>query len=380
MSQTELLTPDAIDVATAPRRVLHIVNGEYYAGAERVQDLLAQELPKYDYSVEFVCVKPDRFPDLRQAQNAPLSLARVKHPLDRRAMRRIAEIAAGEGYELIHSHTARSGWASAAVSRLTGIPVVHTMHDVALANPKNRLRALLDRFTIRALRQADHLIAVSPTCLQVAERLQLGRRRSLVRNGVPAGPEPVDRARPKTWTLGFVSLIRPGKGIEVLVRALAELAHRGRSCRLRAVGRFESAECEVQLRSLAAALEVEPNIDFVGFQQDVPSQLRQMDLFVMPSTGPEGLPMVVLEAMAHGLPIVGSAVAGVTDLVRDGVDGCLTPPGDVLALANAIDQFLLGRCDWSRMRRNVHQRHQRNYSATRMASETAAVYDKLLSR
>ena len=84
--------------------------------------------------------------------------------------------------------------------------------------------------------------------------------------------------------------------------------------------------------------------------------------------------MVLLEAMAHGLPTIGSNVAGVGDVVRDKLDGLIVPPGDHLALADAIDDFVLGRCNWPAIRREVRRRHQAEFSVERMAREMAGVY------
>ena len=60
--------------ATALTKVLHVINGEHYSGAERVQDLLAQHLPAFGYEVGFACVKPDRFPQARHCHDARLHL------------------------------------------------------------------------------------------------------------------------------------------------------------------------------------------------------------------------------------------------------------------------------------------------------------------
>lgn len=84
--------------------------------------------------------------------------------------------------------------------------------------------------------------------------------------------------------------------------------------------------------------------------------------------------MVLLEAMAHGLPTIGSDVPGVGDIVRDGLDGRIVPPRNDLALADAIDDFVLGKANWPAMCREARRRHQAEFSARRMAGEMADVY------
>jgi glycosyltransferase involved in cell wall biosynthesis len=344
-----------------------------------VQDLLGSSLPDLGFDVGYLCVKPDRFARLRQSKDAPLWEVRVRHPWHGAAMRRIVRIVEQEGYELLHSHTPRSGWAALRVGRMLGLPVVHTIHDVSLGSPSGMARWFLNRYTKRVLKRADVVTAVSPATLSIAERYRLGVDRVLIRNGVPAaGPLP-ERTLPEEWVAGTVALLRPCKGIEVMVRALGRLRSGGRKTRFRIVGRFETGRYEREILGLVASLGVGDSIDFVGFSDDVPAELRRMDLFVMPSTGPEGLPMVLLEAMAHGLPVVGSDVAGVSDVVRDRVDGRIFAAGDDAALAAAVEEFIQGRTDWQRMRREAQRRHQQDFSAQRMAAQTAEVYRRLMA-
>ncbi len=355
-------------------RVLHVINGEYYAGAERVQDLLALNLPSFDCQAGFACVKPDQFSAMRQCRDVPLDAVPSKHPWDRQAIRQIADLVQDGQYDLLHSHTPRSAWAALAAGRITGRPVVHTMHDMFLAHADNLARQLFNLYTIHRLRAADYVTTVSPETLQLAERLHLGKSRSMIRNGVPVAADFHEREQPTEWVLGTVCLIRPCKGIEVLVRAMARLRDRDRPVKAVVVGTFYTPEYEQEIRALIESLGVGESVQLAGFSNDVPAFLRTFDLFALPSVGPEGLPMVLLEAMAHGLPTIGSNVPGVGDVLRDQVDGRIVPPRNDLALADAIDEFLLGRANWPAMRREVVQRHQAEFSAQRMAREMAEIY------
>jgi hypothetical protein len=89
-------------------RALHLVNGEHYSGAERVQDLLARQLPQLGCEVGFVCVKPRRFPAAREAKEAPLVEMPMRGRFDLRAVKRIVRLIHSERYDLIHAHTPRT--------------------------------------------------------------------------------------------------------------------------------------------------------------------------------------------------------------------------------------------------------------------------------
>ncbi len=360
-------------------RVLHVVNGEYYAGAERVQDLLALHLPEFGCEVGFACVKADQFPSKRQCSEAPLAKTSMSHPWNRQGVRDIVDLVNDGNYDLIHSHTPRSAWAAVRAAQLVDCPIVHTMHDVSLGQKCNAARKTLNRFTISRLRNVDVVTTVSPVSQSLAERLRLGKRSQMILNGVPAARSDFQRTRPSdTWTLGTVGLIRPCKGIEVLIRAIATLRSRQCPARASVVGTFYTPEYEREVMALVDELGVGDLIDFVGFSSDVPSHLEKFDLFVMPSVGPEGLPMVLLEAMAHSLPTIGSAVAGVGDVVVSGEEGFLFPAGDDEKLANAVQQFTSGQANWKAMSEKAKVRHENEFSARRMASEFVEIYRSVM--
>ncbi len=144
-----------------------------------------------------------------------------------------------------------------------------------------------------------------------------------------------------------VSRIDPRKGLRFLPSALADLAARGHDVSLTIVGPVVGslgAEERTRVTRQAARLGVADRINFAGAQTQpgVLRMARAHDLFVLPTLPGEGVPRVLLEAMAAGLPIVASNVAGVPTLIADGVNGLLVPSGDSAAIATAVDRLL---CD-----------------------------------
>jgi glycosyltransferase involved in cell wall biosynthesis len=103
-----------------------------------------------------------------------------------------------------------------------------------------------------------------------------------------------------------------------------------------------------------------------------------MDLLIFPSILPEGMPMVLLEAMAAGVPIIGTSVDGVTDVLRDGRDGLLTPPGDASQLTSAVTRIISSPGLWHELRTMAHARQQERFSDRSMAAGVAAAYREAL--
>lgn len=391
MASVTLLNPScpadlSAEPARTPRpaaliRVMHVVNGEHYAGAERVQDLLALGLPDAGFEVGFACVKPDRFARLRKSQQTPLYEFRMSGRCDLSPARKLARLIRDYDYQLVHTHTPRAAFIGRVAAALAGVPVVHHLHSPTTVDSTRRVRnwlnAAAERFSLTGV---SAVIAVSESMRDYARRIGFDPKRTfVVHNGVPTRGPLLPRSTPAdSWTLGCVALFRPRKGLEVLLKALARLRAAGRTVRLRAVGSFETPDYEFQIRHLADRLGLNGAIDWRGFSSDVNAELERMDLFVLPSLFGEGLPMVVLEAMAAGAPVVATHVEGIPEAIRDGLDGLIAAPGDADDLARVIGQVMDGKADWQALRASAHQRQAEHFSDRSMADGVADVYRRVL--
>ncbi len=360
-------------------RVLHVINGEHYSGAERVQDLLARRLPEFGYEVGFACLKPDRFPTMRCAQDAPLYELPMRTRFDLRTIPKLVKIIRQGDYRIVHAHTPRTAMFGRIASAITRVPMVYHVHSPASRDTtrgfRNRINALAERLSVSG---SARLIAVSESLGRHMQRVGFAANRiSVVPNGVPQ----VD-GRPATppqgrWTLGTVALFRPRKGTEVLLEAMALLRQKGIDVSLRAVGPFETPDYEARIKALVSRLGLKDLVEWTGFTQDVGAELREMDLFVLPSLFGEGLPMVVLEAMAGGVPVIASRVEGVPEAIRDGVDGVIAEPNDPADLARAIGDVAGGKVDWSALQSSALARHAERFSDRSMAAGVAQVYREI---
>ncbi|EGV15979.1 glycosyltransferase [Thiocapsa marina] len=362
-------------------RIIHVINGDLYSGAERVQDLLALRLPEQGFEVGFACVKPNKFPEARQAVDAPIHLLPMSSRFDLASGLRLSRIVKKHGYALLHSHTPRAALVGRVAAAFAGIPMVHHVHSPTARCTedlgRNRLNSLIERLSVGGVR---FLIPVSASLARYLREEGFSRERiRVVPNGVPTLGPLSERATPRDhWVIGTVALFRPRKGVEVLIEALALLRAGGRSVRLRAVGSFESADYESVIKGLARRLGVSDAIDWTGFTRDVESQLAQMDLFVLPSLYGEGMPMVILEAMAAGVPVVASDVEGVSEVLEHGRSGLVVPPNDPHTLAKTIAATMDGAFDWDAMRGAGWRRQSDLFSDQSMARGVAEVYREVL--
>lgn len=362
-------------------RVLHLINGEHYSGAERVQDLLGLALREFGYEAGFVCLKDGKFPKQRQSQDCPLYVQPMRSKIDFRTVKNISETIKQENYSVVHAHTPRSLMVGRMVARKTGCPLVYHVHSPVGRDSTrgfhNKVNQWIENWS---LKQCDAMVCVSNSLKNYM--IESGHSRSklhVVQNGVCSVDKLPDRPQPSSqWTLGTTALFRPRKGTEMLLKALAEIKSRGLNVRLLAVGPFESKQYESEIKSLAEELNVADLIEWTGFQTDVNKYFQEMDLFVLPSLFGEGLPMVILEAMANGVPVVAADVEGVAEAVRHETDGLVFEPGNVEALAESIQQMVACKFDWHWMRSSAIERQRESFSELSMAAGVAQVYTQLL--
>ncbi|MBN1008735.1 glycosyltransferase [Amphritea pacifica] len=362
-------------------RILHIINGDLYSGAERVQDLLALRLPEFGYDVGFACVKEGKFPKMRMAKEAPLHLVPMKSRFDLGIAFSLARKIRDEDYALVHTHSPRAALVGRVASFLAGVPMVHHVHSPTSRDTedplRNRINTVIERFSLTGVKR---LLPVSKSLERYlkSQGILSGKIR-MVANGVPTPGQLPVREPPRTeWVIGSVALFRPRKGLEVLVEAIALLRDNGRSVRLRAVGPFETLAYENEIKSLADSLGVADNIDWVGFTQNVNYELTKLDAFVLPSMFGEGMPMVILEAMAMGVPVVASDVEGIPEVLEQSCTGLIVPPGDANALAITLDDLIGGRYAWAAMRKAAYGKQSLLFSDRSMAEGVSKVYQEIL--
>lgn len=365
-----------------PKKVLHIINGEFYAGAERVQDLLASKLPKYGYVCEFFCLKDGVFPAARISQSSATHVVQMSSKFDISVLTALCQTLREGRFDLIHTHTVRGALIGRLASMWTRIPMVHHVHSPTRRDTEDALRNRINAFVEETLAQpgASHLMAVSDSLrdylLEYGEKPQ---RITVIPNGVPAiDLLPEWHPPEQTWVIGVVALFRPRKGLEVLIRAMALLIAQGKQIRLRVIGGFETPEYEASIRALAAHEKVLESIDWIGFTKQVPKALASCDIFALPSLYGEGLPMVLIEAMAVGLPIVASDVEGIPQVISNQSVGVLVKPNDVDSLAQGLASIVSNPVAAAAMAAAGKQRQRDRFSDEAMAQSVAKIYDTAL--
>jgi glycosyltransferase involved in cell wall biosynthesis len=285
--------------------------------------------------------------------------------------------------DVVHVH-AGIGWEGhglTASAHNAGVPaVIRTEHLPytlrALKDPK------LETTYACGAASAHRIICVCEAARQTFRMSGIDRERyTVVHNGImPISPQRSRDAVRQELGIGndrmilTVARFTEQKRHITLLNALPALLAACPDVRLAWVG---NGPLEDELRRSAAKLGVADRILFLGRRTDVPDLMAAADLFCLPSFF-EGHPLVVLEAMAAGLPVVATRSLGTTEAVRNGETGLLVPVDNAPVLAHAIARILNDESLAARFKAAGRHAVHHKFSATRMASATLAVYQSVL--
>ena len=255
-----------------------------------------------------------------------------------KALRALAGFCLRPGDRVVHLHTTVRGsmyrkTICAMLAKALRAPVVLQVH---VGEPElERFRDRVDPVSLAAFRWAfahvDKVLSVGAASAREVEEHYSARDVEVLPNAAPA---PVDGPVPDPAPAGQARLLYiggfhdPVKGGDVLLEALPAIVDRHPGVRVTIAGPGEPP---------ARLAAVNGRATWLGWlDADAKARaLREADIFLMPSTS-EGLPVALLEAMAYGKPIVATRVGGIPDVLADGTEGLLVPPGDVAALADAV--------------------------------------------
>lgn len=179
------------------------------------------------------------------------------------------------------------------------------------------------------------------------------------------------------------SVLRPWKGHEYFIRAAHLVKRKYPESKFLILGEEvmkKDKGYKQWLAELCKSLDLENDIIFTGFRDDVPHILLQSDIIVLPSILPDPFPTVVLEAMAAAKPIVATDIGGIPEMVENEKTGLLVPPKDYEALANAILRLLMDREFACRLGRSGFTRLTKAFGIDRFNQEITKILLKLLTR
>jgi glycosyltransferase involved in cell wall biosynthesis len=354
-------------------------------GAERIMLWLEKNLTERGYDVKIACLRhlaPFAL-RLRNIGGPNVYVLGMRHLFDIFAVIRLYKLLRELKPDILHIHSYRAAIWGRPLGRLAGVPVIiYSVHN----KWGGKLHSLLDRWTSR---YGDVVI---PFSIAVKKALIEGSRINPSKVSVPVyigvdiekftvlSESDIQRVRKELKikepdsVIGFVGALSEQKGLIYLVDAVDSLRHEFPNLRCLLIGEGEQ---ERHLKAKVNELGLHEHVLFLGQRYDIPELLSLMDIFVLPSLW-EGLPQVILEAMAARCPVLATAVDGTPEIITHGVDGWLIPPHDRSALRDSLVKLLKNE----ELRKNLANRGYETvcerFSVKRMVSEFDNLYKRYL--
>jgi glycosyltransferase involved in cell wall biosynthesis len=325
----------------------------------------------------------ERLRSRAQACDAPLLSVPDRGPWDWQVVGRLVHICRREKVRIWHGHDYKSNALGLMVRRFWPMRLVSTVHGWVQETRRTPLYYKIDRF---CLPRYESVICVSPDLQEYCLAAGVPQDRCvLIENGIDIDhyfrrrtkEEAKDRLGVGRGRLvvGAMGRLSPEKGFDLLIHAAHELLLRGLDLELLIGGEGEQ---KTDLQALIAALGISGRVRLVGYLADPRDLYEAMDIFALSSLR-EGLPNVLLEAMAMEIPVVATRIAGVPRVIQDRENGLLVEPGCAARLAQAIEKL----CSDEALRTTFQLAGKRTvetrYSFVGRIGKIRSIYDALLA-
>jgi glycosyltransferase involved in cell wall biosynthesis len=367
-------------------KIVHLMASTFFGGPERQTLGLARALAGDCRTAFFLFAEGGRcraFANEVCLQGFGLVELANDTPHLRRALRELTEQLRCHRADVLCCHGYKANVLGRIAARRYGLPAVAVSRGWTGESLRVRLYERLDRWNLRWM---DRVVCVSEgQAVKVRRAGVPAERIAVIRNAVRADrfvrPDPARRAalermfpRRPCRIVGAAGRLSPEKGFGVLVEAAARLDDP-------TIGfvHFGDGPQRGATKQRIAALGLTDRFVLAGFRGDLDQFMPFFDVLALPSFT-EGLPNVVLEAFAAGVPVVATAVGGTPELIDDGASGYLVPPGDAGALARRIGDVLVRDDQPRTMGRRGRQRILDDFTFEAQARQYLQLFDGLTAR
>ncbi|UCE75376.1 MAG: glycosyltransferase family 4 protein [Methanomassiliicoccales archaeon] len=276
--------------------------------------------------------------------------------------------------DIIHAHFTLSGLAAVFSQRIGRKRIILTCHgsDINYIPESGMVRTI----SIHTLEKVNKIITVSYALKNKIVDLGISQDKIvIIPNSVDTKRFSPRRTKSNGFEILWAGRMVREKGLEYLFQAMIEVIDKIPDVKLILIGDGEQRK---YLEKLAVKIGIRDNLHFVGIKEHsaMPDYMAQAKLFVLPSLS-EGMPLTLLEAMSSGIPIVATKVGGIPEVVKNGENGILVPPGDSKELSKAILRLMENKTLSDELGKNARKLIIDKYSLDSAARKTMKVYTNL---
>jgi len=317
-------------------------------------------------------------------------------PLSVKAIWRLVKGFRQEKIDLVHIHSPIAAISGRIAAKITGLPAIVTVHmpSTRFYGDRQTIRAITGRMLYISIDRllnyvmTKRLVYVSRTIYKESINIRLSPRRlsTVIPNGIDLSKFASVRnslalrkefcTDEKAIVICFAGRLSEEKGIDILLEAMVEIqkTHRQENIKLWLIG---DGALKVDLMERTKSLDLEGIVQFIGFQNNLSEFLHAGDIFVLPSRH-EAMSVVLLEAIASGLPCIVTNVGENADVIENGVQGFVIPPNQASAITKSLEVLLRDPSLRQKMGAKALERAN-NYSDLRMVELLQGIYKEILT-
>ena len=373
--------------------LLYVFDNMEFGGGERVFAQIINRLSGEQYNIMVACLPTGTFIEKIKGSKAQIKSFDMRNRFNLRVILQLSSLIKKERVDIVHSQGARADFFARIAAKLAGAPnVVSTVPMPVEGFDVHPIRKLIyiifsrfsERFVDRFLVVSDALekimiekhgiepqkvvkiyngIETDEYCIsgeEIACRRSSFRKKSDLGENVPV--------------IGVIGRLVWQKGFKYFIEAIPDVLKEFKDARFLLIG---EGELEDELKVKSKKLKLEDKIIFTGFMDDIRDVLASIDILVIPSLQ-EGLPVVLLEAMAMKKPIVAANIEGIMEILENGVTGLLVPPGNSKALAETIINMLTHKDKALQMGLSARKIVEERFGVDIMVQKVEEVYEELL--
>lgn len=365
------------------RKILHVIGGGEFGGAEQHLLTLFRHLDSSQFELQVSCLFPEPLASLVRTEGFPAHVFPMQTKTDLRPISKMASLIKREGFSIVHTHGVRANLIGRLAAKWAGAGhVVTTLHSVLAFDYHRPLEKWVNRFCENSTRGlTERFITVSRMLAEELKSQGVAEDRiTTIYNGLEIEKyDPLTPGLPVRCELGLekddivagvIARLHPVKGHTYLLQAMAAAVEKLPRLKLLVVG---TGADRPGLEAQARELGLQEKVVFTGFRSDIPRIIAASDFLVLPSLS-EGLSLTVIEGMAMKKPVLATDAGGNPEIITPGVDGLLVPPANPNALAAGIEQLAGDRELASAMGEEARKTVEKRFTARMMAEKTAGIY------
>jgi len=381
-------------------KICHINTRFLFGGATKNTLLTIENLDVKRYQIDLIVGRDVYWPQLRTLKHIrviqiPKLIRAVHPPYDFFALLSIYRILKANEYHIVHTHIAKAGLIGRLAAKLAGVPIIiHGLHGTTFHSGHSKfIRKFFISLETLGARYTDCFVCVGEHLknLYLSQKIGTPRRYTVIRSGMAldqfysAGLWSESKViskkqelgiQPQQPIVGYVASLEPRKGHKYAIEAIHMIASRHPNIRGLFVG---DGFYRSELEKIVAKLGLTDIIIFAGYRQDIAEVTATFDVKIFTSQW-EGLPQVLVQAVAAGKPVVSFDVEGVREVIDDGNNGYVVPARDSQMLARKVSHLLDDLSLSKQMGARGRELVDASWSIETMVEKTEELYERLFNK